>query len=188
MSSGALLDSDSIELTTSEVPLAERDLLGTAQVTVRCTPDQLLERMSRAFDEVKTVVARFGEAWDKLSPRLAGARRAVEEAQELAVTLGERDRADLAQAARTAELLRASLSSDPLSVAPDEVDRLTRSLRVDPSGPRLDRRAPRRVRLEAHRRARATREPASSGPRRAGGPRGAAREDLAVPARPSRSS
>ena len=124
----ALLQADSIELTTSDVPLAERDLLGTAQVTVRCSPDQLLERMSRAFDEVKTVVARFGEAWEMLSPRLAGASRAVEEAQELAVTLGERDRADLTEAARSAEVLRASLRADPLSVAPDEVDRVTRSL------------------------------------------------------------
>ncbi len=124
----ALLESDSVELATSEVPLAERDLLGTAQVTVRCSPDQLLERMSRAFDEAKTVVARFGDAWQSLSPRLGSAHRAVLEAQELAVTLGERDRADLAEAARAAEGLRASLSADPLSVAPEEVDRLTRSL------------------------------------------------------------
>src|SRR5262249_29851603 len=60
----ALVDSPSIELARSQVPLAERDLLGSSEVTVRCTADELLARMSRSFDEVKTAVARFGQAWD----------------------------------------------------------------------------------------------------------------------------
>ena len=85
----SLLDGESIELTSSEVPLAERDLLGSAEITVRCTPEQLLERMSGAFDEVKTVVAGFGDAWGALTPRVTAAQEALEQAEALAAGLGE---------------------------------------------------------------------------------------------------
>jgi prefoldin subunit 5 len=125
---GALLSGPSIELSRSEVPLAERDLLGGSEVAVRCTADQLLERMSRAFDEVKTVVARFGEAWEKLTPRLTSARAELDRARVLATQLGETSRSDLAQAADRLADLSASLNADPLAVAPKNVDRLIDSL------------------------------------------------------------
>ena len=79
-----MLDGESIELSRSDVPLAERDLLGSSEITVRCTAEQLLERMSDAFDEVKTVVARFGDAWDALTPRVNAAQTALDEVQSLA--------------------------------------------------------------------------------------------------------
>jgi HPt (histidine-containing phosphotransfer) domain-containing protein len=125
---GALLGGPSIELSRSEVPLAERDLLGSSEVAVRCTADQLLERMSRAFDEVKVVVARFGEAWESLTPRLTSARAELDRAQALATQLGESGRSDLAKAAHRLAEVSASLSADPLSVAPKDVDRLIDSL------------------------------------------------------------
>jgi ABC-type transporter Mla subunit MlaD len=122
----ALVEEESIELTRSEIPLAERDLLGSAERTVRCTPDQLLERMSRAFDEVKTVVAGFGEAWDALAPRVKTAQTTLEQAQTLADGLGERHRVD--EAARAVARLAASASADPLSTRPEDVDRVIDSL------------------------------------------------------------
>jgi ABC-type transporter Mla subunit MlaD len=122
----ALVEEESIELTRSEIPLAERDLLGSAERTVRCTPDQLLERMSRAFDEVKTVVAGFGEAWDALAPRVKTAQTTLEQAQTLADGLGERERVD--EAARAVARLAASASADPLSTRPEDVDRVIDSL------------------------------------------------------------
>ena len=85
----SLLVGQSIELTRSEVPLAERDLLGSSEVTIRCTADELLERMSRAFDEAKTVVAEFGEAWSALTPRVTAAQAALDGAQAIATGLGE---------------------------------------------------------------------------------------------------
>ena len=124
----SLLDGESIELTRSEVPLAERDLLGGSEITVRCTPEQLLAHMSGAFDEVKTVVADFGEAWGALTPRVTAAHEAVEQAEALAAGLGEARRRDLDDAARETARLAASASSDPLATAPGELDRLIGSL------------------------------------------------------------
>jgi hypothetical protein len=137
----ALLEEESIELTRSEIPLAERDLLGSSERTVRCTPDQLLERMSRAFDEVKTVVAGFGEAWDALAPRVKAAQTSLEQAQALADGLGERElgerefgerelgeRERVDEAARAVARLAASASADPLATRPEDVDRVIDSL------------------------------------------------------------
>ncbi len=124
----SLLDGESIELTRSEVPLAERDLLGSPEITVRCTADELLGRMSKAFDEVKTVVARFGETWDALTPRLTAAQTALDEAQTLAAGLGEHHRQDLDEAARAVARLATSASADPLSTAPGDLDRVIDSL------------------------------------------------------------
>ncbi len=125
----SLLDGESVELTRSEVPLAERDLLGSAEITVRCTSEELLERMSGAFDEVKTVVARFGDAWDALTPRVTAAQQALDQAAGLAAALGERHRRDLDEATRALARLAAAASSDPLATAPGELDRLIDSVR-----------------------------------------------------------
>jgi hypothetical protein len=125
----SLLDAKSIELTRTEVPLAERDLLGSSEITVHCTADELLERMSAAFDEAKTVVGRFGEAWNTLTPRVAAAQAALQEARALAAGLGESRRSDLDEAAHAVARLATSASADPLSTAPEDLDRLNGSLR-----------------------------------------------------------
>jgi hypothetical protein len=125
----SLLDGESIELTRTEVPLAERDLLGSSEVTVRCSAAELLERMSRAFDEAKAVVARFGEAWEALTPRVTAAQTTLDEAQALAAGLGESHRRDLDDAGRAVARLATSASADPLSTAPEDLDRLIDSLR-----------------------------------------------------------
>jgi hypothetical protein len=124
----SLLSGPSIELARSQVPLAERDLLGNSEVAVRCTADQLLVRMSEAFDGVKTVVAEFGEAWETLTPRLTAARGILDQAQALAASLGESGRTDLAEASDRLTRLNAELTGDPLSVVPTDVDRLIDSL------------------------------------------------------------
>jgi hypothetical protein len=126
----ALLTESSIELAHSEVPLAERDLLAGPELTVRCTVDELLARMSRAFDEVKTVVARFGTAWETLTPRLAEARTALERAQAIAAPLGESERSDLEEAERRITALTTRLGTDPLSVPPNEPGHLVDSLQA----------------------------------------------------------
>jgi hypothetical protein len=125
----SLLDGESIELARSEVPLAERNLLGSSEVMVRCTAEELLKRMSVAFDQAKTVVARFGDAWSALTPRVTAAQTALDEAQELAAGLGERHRRDLDEAARALPGLATAASADPLSTAPRDLDRLIDSLR-----------------------------------------------------------
>ncbi len=125
----ALLTGPSIELTRAQVPLAERDLLGSPEIAVRCTADELLARMSGAFDEVKAAVADFARAWETLTPRLAEARAALERARGLAAEQGALDHdPDLDEAARRLDALTALLSSDPLAVEPPEVERLIDTL------------------------------------------------------------
>jgi hypothetical protein len=123
-----LLDGQSIELSTADVPMAQRTLLGDSTVADRCSADQLLRRMSAAFDEVRTVIARIGGAWEALIPRLDAARKQLTECQQLAADLAESTRADLSSAARQLTEISAQTSADPLSVVPAELDRLTRSL------------------------------------------------------------
>jgi len=125
-----MLDAPSIELDSSDVPLAERSLLGSVQTADRCTADQLLASMSSAFDEVKTVVSRIGEAWNTLIPKLDAERRLLQDTSRLAEQLGESGRRDLKAAAQTLEGLSASVTTDPLSVPVSEVEALTRSLRA----------------------------------------------------------
>jgi hypothetical protein len=105
------------------VPLAERDLLEGSHATTRCSPDELLQRMSSAFDEVKTVVARFSTAWETFSPQLDWARRLADQTAALAEQLGDPDRRDLDAAQRTLANVTAVLSTDPLSIRAEDIDR-----------------------------------------------------------------
>jgi hypothetical protein len=125
----ALLKGQSIELTPPEIPLAERELLGGPEAAVRCSPDQLLQRMSRAFDHVKSVVARFGEAWETFGPGLEQARALAGEASSIATQLGEPDPPDLEAAKRTIGELTTALTDDPLSVSEARVQAVLTTLR-----------------------------------------------------------
>jgi HPt (histidine-containing phosphotransfer) domain-containing protein len=124
----ALLEGPSIELSITEVPLAERDLLAGPEATERCSPDELLVRMSRAFDQVKAVIAQIGAVWEALIPRLEAARRVLADSAALAAELGEAGRGDLDQASHQLAGLSATVSADPLAVAPATVDAVARSL------------------------------------------------------------
>jgi hypothetical protein len=126
----SLLDTRSIELSSDDVPLAERRLLDGPQRTLRCSPPELLERMSRSFDDVKTVLAQIGREWDKLLPALDATRRLAAESKRLAEDLGESGRADLESALKELDRLTAAVSSDPLSVRPAEIERLAGSVKA----------------------------------------------------------
>ncbi len=123
-----LLNGRSIELTRSPVPLAERDLLGSAEVSTECTPGELIARMSSAFDEAKNAVAEFAAAWNTLTPRITSAHAVLEQSRALAAQLGESERSDLTEAANRIQSLRTACAADPLSVKPGQVDRLTTDL------------------------------------------------------------
>jgi hypothetical protein len=123
-----LLWGASIELASTDVPLAQRSLLGSARSAERCTPDQLLSGMSAMFDEVKLVIAAIGQAWETLIPRLDGARRTLQDNRRLADEIGERHRGDLESAAGELESLQAAVTADPLAVQATAVDGIVRSL------------------------------------------------------------
>ena len=91
----SLLRGRSIELASSEVPIARRKLLASAEETDRCSPDELLASMSAAFDEVNAVLSQIGTAWEQLVPAIDDARRRLHAATELAAELHESARPDL---------------------------------------------------------------------------------------------
>jgi hypothetical protein len=123
-----LLGGASIELATTDVPLAERSLLGSAQSAERCAPDQLVAGMSVMFDEVKLVISAIGQAWETLIPRLDGARRTLQDCRRLADEIGEIHRNDLDSVAEELETVQAVVSADPLAVQATAVDAVVRSL------------------------------------------------------------
>jgi hypothetical protein len=127
---GELLEGASIELSSEHVPLEQRDLLGGAQAALRCTPEELLERSSAAFDEAKRVLAAAGNAWDALLPRLHAARATLQESAELGRALGEGEPPDLDRARERLSELTEKLSKDPLSVSGEEVRELELSLQA----------------------------------------------------------
>ena len=125
-----LLRERSIEFGSSDVPLAERNLLGGAQTAERCSADELLAGMSTAFDKVKAVIAQVDRAWTTLVPQLDGARRMLEETSRLAEALGEPSRSDLDSASRALNALTRLVATDPLSVDEGEVARLATTLQT----------------------------------------------------------
>jgi hypothetical protein len=125
-----LLTGPSIEVSTRQVPLAERDLTGEEEVVVRCTFDDLLARMSSEFDEAKAVLARFSAAWDTLSRRARAAQDHVAELRELASSLGEPEPAELERVRSELAVMQSVLARDPFSVEVAELDRIEATLRT----------------------------------------------------------
>jgi hypothetical protein len=124
----SLVRGQSIELATSEVPLASRTLLGASQTAERCSPDELLASMSAAYDQVKAVVVAISAAWDELIPKLDTARQLLSECTALADDLGEASRDDLSSVAREIGELGRAVTSDPLSVEAGRVEAAVTSL------------------------------------------------------------
>ncbi len=124
----ALLQGSSIELSSQQVPLQERDLLASPQVC--CSPDELLARMSVEFDQSKAVIAAIGDAWDTLIPRVRAARAALDGSAELARALGDVEPSELNLARRRLAELAGALSKDPLSVSLKEIQALEISLQA----------------------------------------------------------
>lgn len=124
----SLLRDRSIELASSEVPLARRDLLASAEQTERCSPEELLASMSAAFDEVNAVVSEIGSVWEQLVPALDDARRRLQTAIQLAGEMGEGNRRDLESVAQDLSAIGASVTTDPLSVRAADVDALAHRL------------------------------------------------------------
>jgi hypothetical protein len=126
----ALLQGPSIALSDTTVPLAERDLLSGSRAVQRCTPDELLTRMSDAFDAAKAVIIGAGDVWDTVVPRLRGARERLALLTELATSLGEQPPSCLAGLSRELEDLSRLVLTDPLSLDRARVDGVDRQLKL----------------------------------------------------------
>ena len=122
-----LLQGPSIEPSSEPPPLQQRDLLAGAE---RVTADELLERCSAAFDQVKAVLVAVGSAWNAFEPRLRAARATLEESLELAHSLGEGSPPELDRARARLDELAERLSKDPLSVSEGDLAEAEHSLQA----------------------------------------------------------
>jgi hypothetical protein len=110
----------SIVLSTSVVPLTQRGLLGTGQVTRACTPGELLSGMEAAFTTAADVVTRAGETWQRLLAGSGEAAAALENVRALLRRSGGRA-ASLDEADRRLTYFTATMASDPLGVTESEL-------------------------------------------------------------------
>src|SRR4051812_7517920 len=110
---------ESITLSTTTVPLAQRGLLGQRQKTLTCTPAELLSAMEAAFATAVDVATKAGDVWQRLLAEAASAATALATVRKLTRAAGG-STAVLDQADRRLGDFTAALASDPLGV--DERD------------------------------------------------------------------
>jgi hypothetical protein len=119
-----LLNSTSIELPRTELPLAQRGLLSGSEAAPRCSARELQRAMSTDFETVKAALQRFVTAWDELAPPLDEATRTAATCRELAAELGGQTPDDVAALEAELSALSAHMGSDPLSVPRSELTAL----------------------------------------------------------------
>ncbi len=123
-----LVNGPSIEVSNQQIPLAERGLLGPAETTVHCSPNQLLARMSDSFDRVKEVVVAASQAWSPLLPRLQTGQTELAAADRLAASLQEQHVPELDALRAQLDSIGDRLATDPLSIQPGAADQVITGL------------------------------------------------------------
>jgi hypothetical protein len=132
-----LIMGPSIELSDSTVPIHLRQLDNARRSSTRCTPDELIEMMTRAFNELRDVIAATQIAWDQLVPRVADARARLDDIANEPRGLDSELAPELARLRPKLDELGRALMSDPMSADVAEVDRIEaeiQALRDDLSG------------------------------------------------------
>ncbi len=112
---------ESITLSTTTVPLAQRGLLGQRQKTLTCTPAELLSAMEAAFATAVGVVTRAADVWQRLLAEAAAAAAALAGVRALSRAAGG-PTAALDEADRRLGAFTATLASDPLGVDERDLD------------------------------------------------------------------
>jgi hypothetical protein len=119
----------SITLSTATVPLAQRGLLGSGQVSTTCTPAELLAAMESSFATAVSVVTGAAEAWRRGMPAAAGAADALLRVRDLTRHAGagglaaEADRL-LDEADRLLGDVTGVLAADPLGADLSALERV----------------------------------------------------------------
>jgi hypothetical protein len=103
----------SVTLSTTTVPLAQRGLLGTGQISTTCSPAELLGAMEIAFATAATVVTQAGDVWQKLLPSAADTAADLDNVRRLTREAGG-STATLDEADRRLGAFTAMLATDPL--------------------------------------------------------------------------
>jgi hypothetical protein len=103
----------SVTLSTTTVPLAQRGLLGTGQISTTCSPAELLSAMETAFATAATVVTQAGDVWQKLLPAAADTAAELDNVRRLTRDAGG-STATLDEADRRLGAFTGTLATDPL--------------------------------------------------------------------------
>jgi hypothetical protein len=111
----------SVTLSTTTVPLAQRGLLGTGQVSTTCSAAELLGAMEAAFATAATVVTRAGDVWQKLLPAAADTAAALDNVRRLTREAGG-STATLDEADRRLGAFTSTLATDPLGADASALD------------------------------------------------------------------
>jgi len=114
----------SISLSDADAPLGARDLLAGRASPERCTPTDLLARMSEAFDRAQDVIAGIARVWNDLTPQLLDLRRRAEAAADHARAIGGNAAPNLTATQRRIANLAEQVLADPLAADRREVDRV----------------------------------------------------------------
>ena len=119
-----LLTGPSIELSDTTVPIHLRRLDDARRASTRCTPDELIEMMTAAFNDVRDIVAATQFAWDQLVPRVAGARVLLDNIAKEPRGLDGEIAPELARLRPVLDELGRTLMADPVAADAAEVDRV----------------------------------------------------------------
>jgi len=125
-----LLTGPSIELSNDTVPIHRRQLDNAGRTTSRCTPDELIEMMTTAFNELRDVVAATQFAWDQLVPRVATARAALDDLANEPRGLDAELAPELARLRPELDELGRSLMADPVAADAAEIDRIEAEIKA----------------------------------------------------------
>jgi len=117
-----LLSGTSVELTSGEIPLEERTLLGPTGEWLSL--DGVVERMTPLYEETARLVASVNEVWSALLTSLGEVEEAARAVEALHASLGLRE-PEFDRVSRSLTSVREIARSDPMS--------LTSGGRADPS-------------------------------------------------------
>ncbi|OUL27490.1 hypothetical protein BV378_09960 [Nostoc sp. RF31YmG] len=112
-----LLTGASIELTSVQTPLAQRELLTATHIANAIAPAQLLQVMNDAFSVARDTVLAVDAAWVNLDRILADAESQIYSLQNLAESLDSNSLNELVQSQAMIASLRQRIEQDPLGVS-----------------------------------------------------------------------
>src|SRR4051794_19830135 len=110
-----LVEGPSVELEVTAVPLEERGVLDSGEVSTWCTVDELLARMAAAFNRVNSAIADASRAWDQYAPRVSSVQASLDATDMLLTELGG-DTDDLTEQRDVVRAVATRLIEDPMSV------------------------------------------------------------------------
>ena len=111
-----LLMGQSIQLSSIQTPLAQRDLLSSSQQILAISPDELLDRMMADFTIARDTLVAIETAWTQLEAKLIGTHQSLIELQQLARDLQVGRSESLVAAETKFTDLQLQIDRDPLGV------------------------------------------------------------------------